>query len=297
MNEDFAASDSAIQEALVVKPDASELVAIKTFCNFEVQKKMAVAAASEALKDLRSKQKDLRVKLTADLATLGTKCAMLSKVDAARIAATLPDMPPYIRLVSANKDASITPEVIQEAIESITAADLLETKESDPKVALKKVVMQNVRRIIRSFTESLKMVPSLQRGLTVYEVAEVSSETADRMAALWAADLAVRDALASKKPPQNPEADAAKTKVEAFFIRTGLVAQRVVVEGQQYRLVRRISVRKQKVGIGKLESMIDEVMIESLPETAQLVRALHIALANVPPESKSSVTLCNVKSE
>ena len=205
-------------------------------------------------------------------------------------------MPPYVRLVSANKDATITPDVIQEAVDAVTAADLAETQESDPKTALKMVVMQNIRRIIRTFTETLKMAPSLQRGLTVYEVAEVSTETADRMAALWTADHAVKNALAAKKEAPNPDAEAIKTKVEAFFIRTGLVAQRVVVEGQQYRLVRRVSVRKQKVGIGKLESMLDEALGESL-KGPDLIRNLHIALANVPPESKSSVSLCNVKSE
>ena len=294
---------SALSEAQVIKPDAAELDAIKTFCNIEVKLKANILTASERVLALRAESKMFKQKLEAIIK--GRKCLALSKADAARFdlmatQAAVEPMPPFLRLVSANKDATITTEVIQEALETITQDDFKESED------IKTVVLKNIRRTIRSFTESMKIMPSLQRGLTSYDVPELSTEESDTMWQFWLRQQRIKESLASKKA--DPEAAAkkeeCKKRVESFFIRTGLISQRIVVEGHPYKLVRRVSVRKPKIGIGRLEKMLDDVL-QDLQLTAPaahthfksepLIKALQIQVSSVAPETKTTVSLSSIK--
>lgn len=302
-----------METAQVVKPDGKELEAIKSFCAEEIKQRDRVATVAEQIKTLRAQQKAHKESLMKALQALEpdgkAKCAMLTKADAARLealaaAAGVPAVPAYVRLVQTNKDATITVEVIQEAIESLTEDDIREaTKgpEGTAAEAIKAAVLQNVRRSIRSFTESLKIMPSVQRGLGPYDVLECTTEMADTMYALWTTDQELKEALAAKKADPEVVAKMAdfKTRIEAFFIRTGLTAQRIVVENKPFRLVRRVSVRKPKVGIGLFEKMLNESLAEN-PITrafrpSELIRALQIHVSSVAPETKSTVALCAVK--
>lgn len=299
-DEDLKDAQSALSEAQVIKPDANELEAIKTFCNIEVKLKANILSASERVLALRAESKMFKQKLEAIIK--GRKCLALSKADAARFdllasQSCINSMPPFLRLVSANKDATITPEVIQEALESITQEDF--TEEDD----IKSVVLKNVRRTIRSFSETMKIMSSLQRGLTSYDVPELSTEEADSMWQFWLRQQRIKESLASKKA--DPEAAAkkeeCKKRVESFFIRTGLISQRIVVEGHPYKLVRRVSVRKPKIGIGRLEKMLDDVIQDmKLTSTTQfksepLIKALQIQVSSVAPETKTTVSLTSIK--
>jgi hypothetical protein len=298
-SEDLNDALSALSEAQVIKPDAAELEAIKTFCNIEVKLKANVLTASERVLALRAESKMFKQKLEAIIK--GRKCLALSKADAARFdllatQAAVETMPPFLRLVPANKDATITTEVIQEALESITQQDFTEAED------IKGVVLKNIRRTIRSFTESMKIMPSLQRGMTSYDVPELSSEEADTMWQFWLRQQRIKESLASKKA--DPEAAAkkeeCKKRVESFFIRTGLISQRIVVEGHPYKLVRRVSVRKPKIGIGRLEKMLDEVLqdLQITPTTFRsepLIKALQIQVSSVAPETKTNVSLSAIK--
>lgn len=303
-------AESAMQSAQQVKPEAKELEAIKLFCSTEVKRRTTVQTSGEATKALRATQKALRESLMKDLPTEAPRCYALSKDDHKRLEARAASeglgggMPPYLRLIQGNKDAGITPEVIQEAIESISEEDLKEAGSDSPEEALKKVVMQNIRRIIRSITESLKLVPSLPRGTNTYDIPEAPTKVADKMYALWAAEQGIKKALEERKAVASPpsgELDALKQRVEAFFIRTGLTAQRIVVEGKPYRLVRRVSVRKPRVGVGKVELFLNEIFSEPPFKNttefrpSELIRAIQVQLASIAPESKSSVSLCAVK--
>lgn len=313
-----------MEAAQVIKPDSKELEAIKLFCAEEIKQRERVATVSDEIKGLRAQQKAHKEALTKAMQALlpdgKCKCAMLSKADAERLealtsAAGIPSVPPYVRLVQANKDATITVEVIQEAIESLTEEDIADggAASAGPggaAEAIKAAVLQTIRRTIRSYTESLKIMPSLQRGLSTYDVSECTTAMADSMHALWTTEQALKQALASKKA--DPEVTAKmtdfKARIEAFFIRTGLTAQRIVVENKPYRLVRRVSVRKPKVGIGMFEKMLNEALTEvglsggaaGTPaggrfRPAELIRALQIQISSVAPETKSTVSLCAVK--
>jgi hypothetical protein len=291
---DIAQAQEAMNAAQVVKPDSTELEAIKTFCSNEVKQKTLTKTITETIKALRAQQKSLKEALTVDLGQ--NKCMAVPK------SLKTEDLPPYLRLVKANKDSPITSEVIQEALASVTDEDIREASGPDQSSSqtIRQLVLTNVRRIIRGFTESLKIMASIERGTTMYDLPECSPETVARMKALWQIDQDIKKQLDAKKTILSTmEASSdLKQRIESFFVRTGLTAQRLVVEGQAYRLVRRISIRRQKIGIGKLETLLDEALqnfdFEAF-KPIELAHQLQIQISSLPPETKTNVVLCSVK--
>jgi len=154
------------------------------------------------------------------------------------------------------------------------------------------------------------MCDSLPRGLSIYDVTQATPEHADKMWQLWLVEQHIKEGLAKKKATvtdkASPQTYQLKTQIEAFFIRTGLTAQRIVVEGLPYRLVRRISVRKPKIGVGRFEQILDEALTENAIASMknlkdfrplEFMKALQIQVSSVPPEMKSAVVLCKVAEE
>jgi hypothetical protein len=312
LHENLSRTEQAIQEAQVVKPDAKELEAIKQYCSLEVKLKRELAGLTEKIKDLKAKRKQLRDQLTKDVVALcpSTKCISLSKDDMKRLeqacsASGIPCVPAFLRIVRNNKDTAINPDIVQEAIECITQDDLEEASKDTkvPHEIIKSVIVTNVRRIIRSYTENLKLLTSVPKGLNIYEITDATTEVANRMHELWTVEQEIKSQMGQKKVDDHVKEtlDTYKEKIETFFARTGLTAQRIVVEGNPYRLVRRLSVRKQRIGIGKFETFLDEVLkstnykhlTEFRPQ--QLIYDLQICITSVPPESKTSISLCAVK--
>lgn len=292
-----------------VRPGADELEAIRQFCALEVHRKKTAEQVSADLKTLRDELKTIKASLS-ESSMKGLLCICVSKADAKRLedlAAKngVPSMPPFLRKLQTNKDQNITPDIIKEAIETITEESLREAAEKSnsggTSIVLREAILKNIRLLIRGHTESLRLVPNIQRGTTTYDIPEASTPVADQMFRMWTLDHLIRQSLASKKPdPEMVKQQAVlKQRVEAFFVRTALSAQRLVVEGKQYRLVRRISVRKPKVGIGRLEKILDDVLKDFAESNrfrpAELARALQIQVSSVAPESKSTVSLCAVK--
>lgn len=299
---DLEAAQSALTEAQVIKPDTAELDAIKSFCALEIKQKNLEKETSAKIIELRAANALRKTQLEAIMN--GRKCLGLSKPDHAKYEALsaqlgVPELPPYLRIVSANKDSTITTDVIQEALETLTDQDFAEHG------SIKETVLQKIRLSIRSFTESLKIMASLQRGINVYEVPELTTEESDLMWLYWRTQHDIKQLLAKRKvePAVATQKDQYKTRVESFFIRTGLMAQRIVVEGKAYKLVRRISVRKPKIGIGRVEKILDDILQD--PEfadlkalrPANLIKALQIQVSSVAPETKTTVSLSAIKTE
>ena len=322
LQENLASAQSAIESAEVVRPSAEELTAISTFCKAEVKRRQAEVQLSEEIKLLRVQQKTLKAQLTKDITKLCVsdaagmpKCVSISKDDAKKFELlakeqSIERLEPYARIVQVNKDSSITPEVIQEALENVSTEDLEEAAtaaaeegQATSKTTIRHLVLTNIRRIIRSYTETLKLSDSLPRGSTVYDVLDAPEDIADRMWKLWCVDQKIKKNLVRKKPVEVSSESSLKTKIEAFFIRTGLTAQRIVVEGHPYRLVRRISVRKPKIGVGRFEQILDASLEESQVDNMKnfkpldFMKALQIQLSSVPAESKSNVVLCKIAEE
>ena len=302
---------SAMETAQVVKPDVTELDAIKRFCSAEVKFREDSATSTAELKDLRLQQKNLKLDILKDFK--GTnKCLALSKADALRLdtdsaTAGIDNVPRFLRLLQSNKDATITTEIIQEALESITTEDVREASLANPedtRLAIRNLVLTNVRRLIRSYTETMKISESVQRGMNIYDVPELSIDSSTKMWTIWSLDKTIKRTLESKKQEKDvtEKHNELKEKIEGYFIRTGLTAQRIVVSGKPYKLTRRVSVRKPKIGIGKIEKLLDDVLEnETLFKTfdnfrpQDLIRCLQIQLTSVPPETKSTIVLSSIK--
>jgi hypothetical protein len=298
-SEQLVAANSALEEIIKVKPENEEKKAIKTFCNEEVQRKAETQKISADVAGLRAVQKECKLKLAK------AKCAMLSKEDHAKYeklcaSEGLPSLPPYLRTVKTNKDGCITPEIIQEAIECLTSQDLSEASGGRPVEIIKEAILKAVRRIIRTYTETTKLMENMPRGKTVYDMDIASPEIAETMYTSWRTQHEVKKLLDSKKidPDVSKAHNVLKEKVESYFIRAGITAQRIVVDSKAYKLVRRVSVRKAKIGIGQVEKMLDHVLKDMRPESfkpAEVCREIQILMTSLPPETKSSIKLCAVK--
>jgi len=305
LENDLNTSEVVMQKARVVKPDATELDAIKQFCTIDVHRKSSTMEVTKTLKELRGKQKDLKRQLEAEMKS--SKCMALTKEQnetySKQADALGFSMVPYVRIVSANKDSSITPELVQEALESITHEDFRETEDGSLEDKVKSIIMTHIRRTIRSFTETLRLMPSLPKGVSNYDILETSDSMAQKMFDISSLDHTIKQHLATKKQlvSDSGPIQEYKQKIESFFIRTGLTNQRIVVEGKPYKLSRRISIRKPKIGIGKLETFLIEILKDTRLvnpsdfRPKEIIRALQIQISSVAPETKSSVTLSSIK--
>jgi len=304
--ENLKKADESMQAAQTVKPDKAELDSIKKFCSEEVLRRTKHAEVSAELKALRATQKAAKEALLTELKNNNLECLALSKDDAKRFDTAcasegIESVPHFIRLLKSNKDSTITPDIVQEALESLSMDDLSETS-GTKQDAIKEAILKNIRRTIRSYTETVKLMPSLPRGLDIYEITEAQASTSETTFALWRTQQLIKQKLAEKKtdPDVTKKQNELKEIIEGFFVRTGLTSQRIVVEGRPYKLMRRVSVRKPKVGIGKLSDMLDEVIKTINPASfkpVDIIRGLQIQLSSLPPETKTSISLSTVKVE
>ena len=294
----------ANEEIVKIAPEVKELDAIKEFCNGEVKRKKILEVLAASVKSLKSDQKKIQQGLKKEMQT--TECFALSKADATEFDALaqkmgLEEIPKYVRLVRTSKDANITSEIIKEALENINTEDIAEEAHehatSAPKEVIKNLVLTNIRRLIRSFTINLKLMKSIVKGTSIYEIPDAPKNIANEMWQLWITEQEIKKKMKSR--PEGCNKDL-KERVENYFIRTGLTAQRIVVEGQPFRLVRKISIRKGKVGIGCLENLLDEVLKTFNPEKFNpndLIHDLHVQISALPPETKTTLGLAAVKTK
>lgn len=313
LEENLRATESAMETQLI-KPSKEEISALKTFCTVEIEKRQAAKTASEGLKQVKATIKTDKAALEAFLKASGSKCAMLSKEQMKRLelltaAEGVPPPPPFVRVVTSNKDLTITPEVIREAIETVALEDVQEALKAGSSfhVAVQGAIMQNIRRAIRTYTEALRLSPSLERGKTTYDVVDVPDAMADVILRQWSAEQRAktlcdeRKAAVSATGMDKTQKIALETTIASYFMRTGSTSQRVVIDNTPYRVVKRTSVRKQRLGIGKLEPLVQEAsapvksMEEFLEMRSGIVKELQVKLSSVPPETKTSISLCSIK--
>lgn len=286
------------------KPEASEIEAIRLFCAAEVQKRNASQAMKAQVSKLRTIVNEKRTALIEYMKSIqdDSNCAAISRSDALRLDKASNDlglkpMPRYVRLLKTNKDTNITSEIIQEALQGISIEDLKEnmTADTDAQKTFKEVILKSFRRLIRSYTTSLKLVNSALRGLTLYDLPECPMQVADNMWALWNAEQEIKALLENKPKNDHPEL---KERIENYFVRTGLSSQRIVVESRPWRLVRKVSIQKMRIGIGRIENMLDDALKNQSFErfnASEIIHFLQVQISSLPPETKTSVGLCAVK--
>lgn len=333
---DLARSDKVAQQAVVVATPA-ERSALSTFCALTLQRKAAEAAAAARVKEVKPQLKALRAALlrglkARDHEVLQVPLELRREADARASAAGLPPVPPYVRLVRNNKDLTITPDIINEVVRSLTPEDIAEAEGADGVSALLTAVLNGVRRAVRSYTEQVKLTESAPRGTRAADIPVAPEAIAreairlhERGAFVLAAERAKRDAMARVR-----EALTAPTAtLDAFFTRGDITHQRVTLEGQPYNVCRRTTISKPKVTFKVLQEVLHEGIVDALGKAKastasaaarataskdaataskdavaaallagnkreELQRLVAMKLASLPPTSKSTIHLQRV---
>lgn len=266
MKEELQLSDAIAHDQLI-EPTPNERKCLSAYCNLSLVCKKAEQEASEQTKALKPIIKDLRAKLLDTLKE--TQCEILliphdlrKEADKRLASLSLPALPPYIRLIKNNKDLSINAETINDAIDSLNAQDLEEIEECENgKEALIKCVLNSLRRVIRSYSEQIKLSDSVPRCIKACDVMFASEELAleairlhEESSIVLQTESRKRDNIAQAKH----EMALKVPDIETYFNRGSLTHQRIVLENQPYNLCKRISVIKPKITLKVLEDMLDK---------------------------------------
>lgn len=287
-------ADAAIARDVVV-PVAStdEKTFLREFCLLNI-KKRDLTSSTEDKKLLRDRIKRAKDTLQQFMSKNAVSCMALSKEQYAAVEkstgeADVPMMPMYVRLLRSNKDSAITQDILVEAIDSVTPELVKECGST------KAAILQNVRTAIRSYSYSIKMSDSKERNQHVYEITDVPE---DLVAVLL--DMHVATTKMSTLSSEHKEAvseitgdiNRLKASVSRYFEKAGVVTQRVVLDGNPYRITRKVSVRREKLGLIKLESMLDALDLSNLVKAKERIVA---TIENTPPTTKSDIVFCAVR--
>ncbi len=322
----MARSDSVAEREVVV-PTPAERSALSTFCTLSLQRKAAEAAARERVKDVKPQLKALRAALMRSMKSheqtiLQLPLALRREADARASSAGLPPVPPYVRLVRNNKDLTITPDVINEVLRGLTAEDIAEAEGDDGVSALLTAVVNGVRRLVRSYTEQIKLTESVPRGTRAADIPVAPEPIAreairlhERGAFVLAAERAKREATARVREAIT----GPSTALDTYFVRGNLSHQRVVLEGQPYNVCRRVTVAKPKVTFKVLQEVLHEGIVDAVAKGLkpgrggatkeavaaallsgssgkrdELQRLIAMKLASLPTKSKATIHLQRV---
>ena len=266
MKEELQLSDAIARDQLI-EPTANEKKCLSAYCNLSLVCKKAEEQASEQTKALKPIIKDLRAKLLDTLKE--TQCEILliphdlrKDADKRLASSGLPALPPYIRLIKNNKDLSINAETINDAIVALNVQDLEEIEDCENgKEALIKCVLNSLRRIIRSYTEQIKLSESVPRCIKACDVLFAPDDVALEAIRLHEESSIVLQTESRKREniAQAKHEMALKVAdIETYFNRGSLTHQRIVLENQPYNLCKRISVIKPKITLSTMEDMLDK---------------------------------------
>jgi hypothetical protein len=303
--EDLEEADR-ISEQQVVKPTPDEKAAISSFCSLSLQCKTIEEKIKTQVKDIKPEIKTLRKSILEDVKKKEYEIVQVPQ----EMRKHIEGCPPYIRLVKNNKDLTITPEVISEALQSITDEDIQEYTGNPPDI-LVEAILSAVRRIVRSFSEQIKLTDSVPRGIKPADVPFADAALSKQAVQLFthsskvtASESEKRTAVSSAKTAMSER----QTTLDAFFERSGITHQRVTLENKQYNLCRRLTVSKPKVTFKILEDVLKNLdVIKTLKSKTDILDAiknrradiqklLAARISTLPNSSKSVIHLQRVKS-
>lgn len=252
-------------QAEATQPSEADKACIKSYVEVSQKCKKVVAAAKEALKDVKPVVKQLRANVLEALKAgpeevVAIPAAVRKEADARAAAAGLPAVPPYVRLMKNTKDLAITADVINEAFAAITEEDVLDA-EGEGGDALINAVMASVRRIVRSFNEQAKLTDALPRGVKAAEVplaAETLCVEAVRLhehsARVLVTERKKREDLGAVKA----ELMAREAAIDAFLNQNDKSTQKVIVGGQPHVICRRTTLTRPKVTFKVLQDFLED---------------------------------------
>jgi len=303
--EDLEEADR-ISEQQVVKPTAEEKAAISSFCTLSLQCKTIEEKIKTQVKEIKPEIKTLRKTILEDVKKKDHEILQVPQ----EMRKDIEGFPPYIRLVKNNKDLTITPEVISEALQSITEEDIQEYKGNAPDI-LVEAILSSVRRIVRSFSEQIKLTDSVPRGIKAADVPFADTSLSKQAVQLFthsskvmASESEKRAAVSSAKTAMSER----QATLDAFFERSGITHQRVTLENKQFNLCRRLTVSKTKVTFKILEDVLKNLdLIKNLKSKTDILEAIKHRRADIqklvatrmstlPNSSKSVIHLQRVKS-
>lgn len=238
-------------------------------------------------KQLRKQLYDWMVDAGKDIVAL--PAPMREAHNAQLEAAGMPPVPPYVRMFRNNKDATILPETVREALDGVTLEDVGEQYQdaADRKKpitvtkAFLLAVVARVRLSIREYTQQVKQLASLPKGTRGADVENAPAEVAT-----WAVKLHTNEHGAKMLEAKRRTADAKRESnlrlleplVASYFARAGLLSdagnasERVMLGGVVYRLVRRVSSVKQPIRFGVIDRALwaafDEAWHLEVPDEA-----------------------------
>lgn len=312
--EDLKTSDLIAQTQTLPVPETSdeEKQGIRLYCTLNLKKKQLISDGIEDRKVLKQEQAKHRKLMLEHLQKNNIEIMVLSKdqfkeLETKTAALDIPMVPMFVRMIRNTKDIPVTVDIINEAFDAVAVQDVEEhmTKMNltFPE-ALQAVVLSNVRNTIRSYRFTLKLTEIKERSLKMYDIPECTPEIMNSMFQLHAATYKLQS-----KSQENKELISEITKeiqnkkqyVQSFFDRTGIMSQRIVMDNVPYRLVKKVSVTHEKIGLTKLEFWLSnslsnlKSMTDFERDSQKIRNQIMKTIQNLPPITKSDIQFCSVK--
>lgn len=285
---------------------------IKLFCQLSLRKKEIVTEIAEERKKIKSKITETKKVILDFMQKNNVETMVLSKQDFQKVEGLcaekgIPAVPLFARRLRNTKDGKITSIVVEEAIESVTPDDITERPGMSFIDALQDAIMTRVKNTVREYTYSLRLVNSKPKTEHVYELFEAPSEMVQKMFDLHKAqtDLNELDEMSKQKMGTlGKELSSVKGPVQQFFERTGLMSQRITMDGTTYRLTRKVSVRHEKISVAKMNSFVNELfqqmtgvssLVDFQTKSDAIKAHLLKVIQNIPPTTKSNIVFQTIR--
>lgn len=268
--------------AVVDGPDADEHQAMEAYSAELLKMRQTQEAIRQKTAPMKAQAKELRHQLYAwmvdeDRQIVGIPKGVLDKHNTQLEAAGMPPVPPYIRMFRNNKDATIFPETVHDALDEVTAHEVREILEAAAAAkkpmtvtaAFMQAVVSRVRLAIREYTQQVKLLDALPTGVKAAEVEDAPHEVA-----VWAVQMHTNEHGARLMERKHKLADAKrkanlkllKPLVTSFFAHAHTKSRRVVLDGCPYRFSRCVSAPKPKI----IFSTIDRALWTALHDAWKL---------------------------
>lgn len=247
-------------------PSDIERSNISKFCSLSLKCKQLQYETANLVKSLKPQVKKLREDLLGLLKESKEEVLLIPQEFRKKFKLEKGfEIPAYIRLSQNTKDLSITPQIVQEAINAISEDDLLESVEDNEHSyeSLINLVISSVRRLIRSFNEQPKICDSVPRGVKACDV-KVAEETLIKLAFnLFEKSEFVLQSERKKREQANfvkRDMELCTGSVKDYFERSQLTSQRVSLENKSYNLCYRTTVKRPKINAKMLGNIMHDTL-------------------------------------
>jgi len=296
------------------KVSAKEKKALREFCIVSLQDKEAQKQDKLAKKESLQFVKDRKQKIDEWIRKQGSKCFSVPKakyksIEAELSAQGLDPLPTYVRLKKNTTDGTITPEVVEEAIQEVSWESLQEY-EGDLQAKLSQSILNNLRQNIRSSRESVTLSDKLEKGQKVVEVPDLDDEVLDFVLDMHKTQSSLKHQNKESKV-QHQETKTSLKQLEAVvdkvLTKTNKTAQPVTLEGVEgsHKIVKKVSSKTPKLTLKSFQELLSECLEEmELPSTnteeawkrveqqkVQLIKLLLLKINTLPKKETVNIKL------